>query len=378
MNVGSLFSGIGGMDYGLHRAGFTHLFFCESDEWRRSVLAKHWPGVPIYDDVRAVGKPEGGTPADGASAPVDDGGGQARAGVPVHSDAPLDLLVGGFPCQDLSVAGNRAGLAGSRSGLFFEFARIIDALQPRWVLIENVPGLLSSNGGRDFGIVLGTLADLGYGVAWRTLDSRFFGVPQRRRRVFILATVADGDPRGAAQRAGEVLAVGSRCTGHLEARGEARPDVASTLGGSVGNGRGHDGNPFDRGGHSSLSGLGSVGPDDNDAQAGRLIAMCLNAKKDNRDDGESETFVTGFHMTQDPISSAELAPAMGSKSTGMGVGVGVGVRRLTPTECERLQALPDGWTAHGPDSRRYRALGDAVTASVAQWIGERLLERDAA
>jgi DNA (cytosine-5)-methyltransferase 1 len=85
--------------------------------------------------------------------------------------------------------------------------------------------------------------------------------------------------------------------------------------------------------------------------------------------------VTGFHMTQDPISSSELVPAIGSKSGGQGVGVGVGVRRLTPTECERLQALPDGWTNHGPDSRRYSALGDAVTSSVAQWIGQRLLEQ---
>jgi site-specific DNA-cytosine methylase len=111
---------------------------------------------------------------------------------------PDDLLCGGFPCQDLSVAGQRAGLAGDRSGLFFEFARIIDAFRPRWVLVENVPGLLSSNGGRDFGVVLGTLADLGYGVGWRILDSRFFGVPQRRRRVFIVGARADGDPRAAA------------------------------------------------------------------------------------------------------------------------------------------------------------------------------------
>jgi DNA-cytosine methyltransferase len=105
--------------------------------------------------------------------------------------ARVDLLCGGFPCQDVSVAGQRRGLAGSRSGLFHEFARIAGTLRPRWLLVENVPGLLSSNGGRDFGVVLGTLADLGYGLGWRVLDSRFFGVPQRRRRVFVVGALVE-------------------------------------------------------------------------------------------------------------------------------------------------------------------------------------------
>lgn len=168
----------------------------------------------------------------------------------MRSNAPrIDLLAGGFPCQDLSVAGRRAGLAGDRSGLFFEFARIAETLRPRWVLVENVPGLLSSNGGRDFGVVLGTLADLGYGVAWRTLDSRFFGVPQRRRRVFILGALADGDPRAAAERAGQVLAVGSRCQRHPATRGEARQDdPGSSVSGTLGGRCGFTGDDIDRGG----------------------------------------------------------------------------------------------------------------------------------
>ena len=101
--------------------------------------------------------------------------------------------------------------------------------------------------------------------------------------------------------------------------------------------------------------------------------MCLNAKKGKRDDGESETFVTTFSHTQglDPQASADDWPTLRRNGGGMGVGV----RRLTPTECERLQGLPDGWTAFGPDSRRYSALGDAVTATVAQWIGQRLIEQ---
>jgi len=253
LNVGSLFSGIGGLDLGLARAGHRHVFFCESDAYRRDVLAARFPGVPIFEDVhqvdqtawssgwadgrRAVGGESGDTAADAA-----------RTGLGRPGASGVDLLCGGFPCQDLSVAGQRKGLAGERSGLFHEFARIAESLRPGWLLVENVPGLLSSNGGRDFGVVLGTLADLGYGLAWRILDSRFFGVPQRRRRVFIVGALADGDPRAAAERAGEVLAVGSRCPGHPATRSEAGQDVASPLGGSVGKGRGHDGNPFDRGG----------------------------------------------------------------------------------------------------------------------------------
>jgi DNA (cytosine-5)-methyltransferase 1 len=259
----------------------------------------------------------------------------------------------------VSVAGRRAGLAGSRSGLFYEFARIAESLRPRWLLVENVPGLLSSNGGRDFGVVLGTLADIGYGVAWRILDSRYFGVPQRRRRVFILGALADGDPRAAAERAGEVLAVGTRCERHPQTRGEARKDVAV----------------------ASLGGLESGGPDD-DGQGGRLIAAPLshgsnpNSNMAGRRREDDENLVTAFSHTQglDAQPSAEAWPSLRSGGAGMGVGVGVGVRRLTPTECERLQALPDGWTAHGPDSRRYAALGDAVTANVGEWIGHRIMQ----
>jgi len=274
------------MDEGLRRAGWRHIFLCESDKWRQEVLVRRFPGVPIYEDVCAVavGEPARRALADGVRAPVVGRRRETRTGIP----GGVDLLAGGFPCQDVSTAGRRAGLAGGRSGLFFEFARIVDALRPRFLLIENVPGLFSSNGGRDFGIVLGTLVDLGYGLGWRVLDSRFFGVPQLRRRVFIVGVLADGDPRAAAERAGAVLAIGARCERHPPKGAEARP-VTSV---------------------ASLSGLGAS------------------------------------------------------------------VRRMMPVECERLQALPDNWTRVPdavPDSRRYAALGDAVTVSVAEWIGRRLL-----
>ena len=103
----------------------------------------------------------------------------------------VDIVAGGFPCQDLSVAGRRAGLNGERSGLWFEFHRILADVKPRWVVVENVPGLLSSHKGRDFAVILRGLVELGYGVCWRVLDAQYFGLAQRRKRVFIVGSLGD-------------------------------------------------------------------------------------------------------------------------------------------------------------------------------------------
>lgn len=218
------------MDIGLAWAGFRHVFFAEIDHYCRAVLAARFPGVHIYDDVRAVGEPTGRVEVDQLFASVDDGRGQAGSGVPSR----LDLLCGGFPCQDLSVAGKRAGLAGERSGLFHEFMRIADALQPRAILVENVEGLYSSNGGRDFGVVLNALAERGYLVSWRTVDSQHFGVPQRRRRVFVCA-IADGD--SGAERIGEVLALQEGSSGDSPTSDPSWPLTAAGAGaGATGGG----------------------------------------------------------------------------------------------------------------------------------------------
>src|SRR5579875_134000 len=164
LRYGSLFAGIGGFDLGADRAGWRCAWQVEIDRRCVEVLARHWPEVERFGDVRAVG---------------------------AHNLAPVDLICGGFPCQDLSVAGRRAGLAGSRSGLWWEFYRIVAELRPAWVVVENVPGLLSSNRGRDMGTILASLGDLGYGWAYRVLDAQWFGVPQRRRRVFIVGHLGD-------------------------------------------------------------------------------------------------------------------------------------------------------------------------------------------
>ena len=187
------------MDFGIASAGFRHEFFAEIDEYCRAVLHHRFPGTAVYDDVRAVG--------------------EAAA-----ERGSLDLLAGGFPCQDLSVAGKRKGLAGERSGLFHEFMRITDALRPSSILLENVEGLFSSNGGRDFAVVLEALAERGYEWTYRLLDSQHFGVPQRRRRVFVLAIAGE---HSAAGRIGEVLALTESRSGHLAESGPSWPFASS-------------------------------------------------------------------------------------------------------------------------------------------------------
>lgn len=174
MTYGSLFSGIGGMDLGLDRAGMECRWQVEIDPWCRRVLAKHWPDVPKYDDVRTVGR---------------------------YNLEPVDLIAGGFPCQDVSNAGKRIGLEGERSGLWSEFWRLIGDLRPRFALVENVPGLFA----RGFGQVIGDLTEIGYDAEWSVLPTCALGAPHTRERVFILAYPHSGgaDKRGQCRRIGK-------------------------------------------------------------------------------------------------------------------------------------------------------------------------------
>lgn len=173
MTFGSLFAGIGGMDLGLERAGMQCKWQVEIDPYARKVLAKHWPDVRRHDDVRTF--------------PVDDG-----------TDWSVDLIAGGFPCQDISYAGKGAGLQGERSGLWYEFARIIRDVRPRFVLVENVAALLV----RGLDDVLGTLASLGYDAEWSSVSACEMGAPHMRQRVFIVANRSRvyGKPNGSVVR----------------------------------------------------------------------------------------------------------------------------------------------------------------------------------
>jgi len=161
----SLFAGVGGFDLAMERNGVEVVANVEIDKQCQKVLAKHFPKAKQFSDITNV-----------------KGSDLIAAGF----KPSRGIITGGFPCQDLSVAGKRAGLVGERSGLFWEIARLIEETKTEWFILENVPGLLTSNKGKDFGVVIGTMADIGYSLAWRVLDAQHFGVPQRRRRVFIL------------------------------------------------------------------------------------------------------------------------------------------------------------------------------------------------
>lgn len=167
--VGSLFAGIGGFDLGFEQAGFETAWQVEIDPLLREVLALRFPGAQRFSDVRTVG---------------------------CSNLRAVDVLVGGFPCQDVSSMGARAGLAGARTGLFWEVCRIATEIRPQWLVLENVVGLLNSNAGKDFGVVVQALAERGYVGCWRVLDSQYFGVAQGRRRVFLVAGLGAPPPIG--------------------------------------------------------------------------------------------------------------------------------------------------------------------------------------
>ena len=309
LRVASLFSGIGLIDHGLSLAGIPTGLLCESDKACRRVLAHHHPDTPIHDDVRTL------TGDDLRAAGLTPG---------------RTVLAGGFPCQDLSVAGRRAGMGrGTRSGLYWQIVRLLGEFPARWVVLENVLGLLSSHGGRDMGAVIGSLADLGYGYAWRVLDAQYAGVPQRRRRIVIVGHL--GTPWSAPA---QVL---------LEPDSGGRHPAA--LGGS---------------------GAGTAGRAAGGAGSRRVAAaLAAHHGRNNAD--------TTANLVADTLTS-------GRKSGGQGIMTTTGVRRLTPMECERLQGAPDGWTAVGrqKDSPRYRQLGNAVAVPVFRWVGQRLVAIDAA
>jgi DNA (cytosine-5)-methyltransferase 1 len=211
MKVLSLFSGVGGFDMGLENAGMETVFQCEWDKHANSILHRHWPDVPKWDDVSTL------------------------TGKDILANAPVvDVVAWGSPCQDLSVAGKRAGLEGGRSGLFHEGIRIIKELQeetngqyPRISIWENVVGALNSNGGADFGIILNEMAEAGaLAIEWAVLDAQYFGIPQRRRRVFVIAIF---DPVLANRSPSPLLPVAESLPGHLAKSKPKRQSAARTL-----------------------------------------------------------------------------------------------------------------------------------------------------
>lgn len=268
MNVLSLFSGIGAHDLGLERAGMRTVAFCESDPWCRAVLAKHWPGVPCFPDVRRL----------------------ASADVP----GPVDLVTGGFPCQDISVAGKGEGLDGARSGLWFEYLRIVSELRPAWVLAENVPALRS----RGFDTVAAGLESEGYAVRPVVVGAWAVGAPHRRDRVWIVARLDHPDSlgRGQAER--------RRTEGHAESIAMEQPETAQS------------GSPM---GHPDIPGL----------------ALNLGERGDARQERSAVVGASGEGMADPNMRGRGGSSLSGELSRGTeAVGAGQG---LADADCGRLK-----------------------------------------
>ena len=290
MRYGSVCSGIEAATAAWHPLGWEPAFFSEIEPFPRAVLAHHYPDVPLHGDFTTIEAQQYG---------------------------PIDLLVGGTPCQSFSVAGLRGGLGDDRGNLALEFLRLADRTRPRWVVWENVPGVLSSNGGRDFGSILGGLVELGYGFAYRVLDAQYFGVAQRRRRVFVVGCLGD------AASAAAVLFERHSLQGHPSPR---------------------------KGEGESIAGA---------------IAIAFGWQNSARQgDSVSETITPTLDKSKTPAVATQDA-----------------ARRLTPIECERLQGFPDNFTCipwrnklegDCPDSPRYKALGNSMAVPVMRWIGERI------
>ena len=353
LTVGSLFRGIGGLDLGFERAGMRVAWSVEIDQQCNHVARRHWPDTPVLLDVCESG---------------------------AHNLAPVDVIVFGSPCQDLSVAGKRAGLGGERSGLFHEAARIIRELKPRLAVWENVPGAFTSDGGRDFAVVLRALSECGaIDIAWRVLDSQWFGVAQRRRRVFVVADFGG-------ERAGEILALAESLCGHPAPRREAGEGVADDVAPSIRScGVGVERAGDSRGQDPVVASYWDGG------QVSDTLDSSMAAKQQMMPEKRRMAAVVAFQpgnirRKAGAEPSTESFPTLGADTSGdqhPHVATSATVRRLTPRECERLQGFPDDFTAWGldadgkqvqlSDSARYRMLGNAVTVNVAEWIGKRIV-----
>ena len=433
MKVCSLFSGVGGFDMGLENAGMETVFQCEWDKHANSILYKHWPDVPKWDDVSTL------------------------TGKHILAHAPvIDVVAWGSPCQDLSVAGKRAGLEGGRSGLFHEGIRIIKELQeetngqyPRISIWENVVGALNSNRGADFGVILNEMAEAGaLAIEWSVLDAQHFGIPQRRRWVFVIAIF---DPVLASRCPNPLLPVSQSLPGHLAKSKPKRKSAADKTATSVGtDGQWWDGRevliaePFVKSSRAQTSDdsetwiPGEVNPtlnsfDVGDTRATTAIVEPVLFENSYRDgariahDGGSETLVTepmlafdtqfgsNANVTEDvapTLKASQQSPSVAYAIQGNVIGrqdhngpAGKGhteerdpmftltstdihavmqeppmaVRRLTPLECERLMGWPDDHTRYKADgteqadTHRYKQCGNGVASPVAQWIAKHIL-----
>ncbi len=403
----SVCSGIEAATVAWHSLGWEPVGFSEIEPFPSAVLAHHYPHVPNFGDMTKF-----------QEWPLDAGA--------------IDLLVGGTPCQSFSVAGLRQGLRDPRGNLMLTYLAIAARLRPRWVVWENVPGVLSSNGGRDFGSLLGGLVQLGYGISYRILDAQWVrtqrhprAVPQRRRRVFVVGCLVE---RGAGNwdAAAKVLFERESVQRHSAKSGAAREEIASDAEGRVGAGCWWDGgNTSDTLTKCGANGAQRMPDKDNFGAVLQPIAGTLGNRgtrshteldghgayipvhiQDGREINKQQNGI-GVGQPGDPqftlqaahshavaigtdcyngAITGDVAATMGTpgssvNASGPTVMQTMTVRRLTPRECERLQGFPDDYTLipwrkkaadDCPDGPRYKALGNSMAVNVVTWIGERI------
>lgn len=317
MRYVSLFSGIEAASVAWQRLGWIPVAFSEIEAFPKAVLAARYPHVPDLGDITKIDWSK-------------------------YDIGTIDLVVGGSPCQSFSIAGKREGLQGE-SGLMFEYIRAVRELRPKWVVWENVPGALSCERGNAFRQLLSEMDDLGYGLAWRVLDAQFYGVAQRRRRIFLIGSLGSKcaaqvlferdslswDPSSSREKRKALTGRSQESSGSSSSPAVTMYEIAGNI----------IGRQPQHGGH----GLGVSNPDETGA-------FTLTA--------------TDRHALW---CAAESLDECGDE----------GVRWLTPLECERLQGFPDGWTdiqykgkEHAPDHSRYKALGNSMAVPVMRWIGE--------
>lgn len=390
----SLCSGVEAASVAWKGLGWTPVAFSEVAPFPCSVLKHHFPDVPNLGDMTRIR------------------GGFFRGSV--------DLLVGGTPCQGFSIAGKRGGLADIRSGLAMHLVRLVAEIKPKWFLWENVPGAFSTAAGRDFGTFVRALDDVGYHLAWRVLDAQFFGVPQRRRRIFLVGH--SGDWRHPAA----VFFEPGCLRRYSPTGGKKRQDVTQALTGCLGAG-GADDNRAQAGFYvpeivsqamSCKWAKGTSGPAgdeyhnlvcaplttkpyaDNDAQESKLVISQYGDKAgaltsegyDASPCSDRGPTIIAFTERSRPggrtlefsdVAYCQQNPG-GGRSHNLQIMQGMTVRRLTPLECERLQGFPDGWTdvpykgKPASDSARYKALGNSMAVPVMRWIGERIRQVEGA
>ena len=338
-----LFAGIGGFRYGLEKA------FCNTDrgaqfreewEYKRDnvytkskhqavcVYANEWDKYACQIYRKNFGNKE-----------LHEGD---ITKVPAEAIPDHDLLTAGLPCQPYSIAGKREGLNDPRGSIFFDLCRIAKVKKPRLLLLENVKGLLNHDGGKTFRIILNSLSELGYDCEWEVLNSKNFGVPQNRERVFIV-----GHLRGKGGQ--KIFPLGE--TDKTYSKGDGGESEISSTRQNI--------QPKNRQAKST-SGDTRINFTSNEDLARPLDA---NYAKGWLDHGQRTMILRDGRDNRSCLRSGRI-PELGIK--------GLSIRRLTPTECERLQGFPDGWTEGLSDTQRYKCLGNAVTVNVIEEIGKQI------